>query len=77
MIINQSNDPADNVVEERAKICFVDADNTLTKTTESARALLTMLDRGPGAREIALCLTKLEEARHRLQDAAQILGYND
>ncbi len=64
-------------MEERAKICMADADDTLTRCTESTRNLLGMLDRGPGAREAALCLTKLQEARHWLEDSAQITGFND
>ena len=31
------------------------------------------LDRGPGAREAAICLTKLQEANHWLEDARQII----
>jgi hypothetical protein len=64
-------------MEARAKICIDDADKALTSVTESVRALLTILDRGPGAREAALTLTKLEEARHWLEDSAQIAGYHD
>ena len=64
-------------MEERAKICFTDAFEELSKATECVRALLTMLDRGPGAREASLCLTKLQEAGHWLEDSAQITGFND
>ena len=31
------------------------------------------INRGIGGREVALCITKLEEARHRMQDARSLI----
>lgn len=64
-------------MEERARICFDDADKNLTTTIEVVRTILGILNRGEGAREAALCLTKLQEAEHWLADSAQLAGYND
>lgn len=64
-------------MEPRAKICMQDAFADLSKTTASVGALLNMFDRGPGARETKLAFNKLQEARHWLQDAADIVGFSD
>lgn len=64
-------------MEPRARICFDDAFKDLTTSTEVVRAILSMLNRGEGAREAALCLTKLQKAEHWLEDSAQLSGYND
>lgn len=61
-------------MEPRAKIVFEDVATDLFRVLEQARVLLTILERGPGAREAALALTKLQEATHWLDECGAIAG---
>ncbi len=72
-----------DITNERASEYIAAADETLTEAIVNIRALFALLDkgsgprldRGPGAREAALCLTKLQEAGHWLDDVKLLTGY--
>ena len=38
----------------------------------TAQMIADRINRGPGGREMALCITKLEEAQHRLDDTLKV-----
>lgn len=42
---------------------------------EEVTSMINLLERGPGARELALAKTKLQEARHWAGEALGELGY--
>jgi hypothetical protein len=46
----------------------------LSETWNTAHMLADRLNRGQGARELALCITKIEEALHRINDVKRELG---
>lgn len=43
--------------------------SNINQTIETAKRIADEIARGTGGREISLCITKLEEARHRAIDA--------
>lgn len=45
----------------------------IEKALEEAKEVAKQLARGTGAREVALTITKLEEARHRVIDAQGLI----